>query len=196
MTSVWIGPPTARSGDHCRIGWFLRVHELNRSTQRHMRMKQRPTSPLTGLKFGFSGKRCVAGSATLASWIDETAVLVAVRRGKGDASPSGGNAVDETADIGTPKYHSGRLLRCKLLLLRCRTAAQDPENTVIAIAEHGYARGVWPASRLGKQGSAERRASSPGFRLQSLGTRSTANSSGQPRASPELVEGAAVPTQN
>lgn len=103
MTSVWIGPPTARSGDHCRIGWFLRVHELNRSTQRHMRMKQRPTSPLTGLKFGFSGKRCMAGSATLASWIDETAVLVAVRRGKGDASPSGGNAVDETADIWTPQ---------------------------------------------------------------------------------------------
>ncbi len=124
--SIWIGPPTASSGGHCGIGWFLRVQEVNRSIHRHMRMKQRPTSPLTGLKFGFSGKKSAAGSATFASWTDETAVLDAVRRGKGDASPSGGNAVavEETADIGTPKCHSGRVLRCKLLLLRCRTAAQ------------------------------------------------------------------------
>ena len=66
-------------------------------------MKQRPTSPLTGLKFGFSGKRCAAGSATFASWIDEIAVLAAASTREEEAFPSGGNAVDETADIGTPQ---------------------------------------------------------------------------------------------
>jgi len=104
-------------------------------------MKQRPTNPLTGLKFGFSGKKCEAGSATFASWIDETAVLAVGRTGRDETFSCGGHVAEDTADIRTPKCHSGRLLRCKLLLLRCRAAASDSENIITSMAERALRAG-------------------------------------------------------
>jgi len=46
-----------RPGLHVSCLPFLRDHDVTRSTHRHIRIKHRPTSPFTGLKVGFIGKK-------------------------------------------------------------------------------------------------------------------------------------------